>query len=278
MRVTLLLLISLLLSSWSYEVAKNHSVPDNPNVQNKTNDEAKIVKKMDLYGLDVKYLGTIKVDHAGLANCPEDKVIIMLKSEAQKLHSNLINITDEDYFSCYRGIANFYSVNNEQTNRIIGKAHRSELKYDSINKLKWDYFNISKDTMRIPYRFVSSIEVKSTGPKLFTGNYKEFKAQGVFYYDISTVSASIVNDSTLQHIQLLYDLSQIYAKKLEKYLNSIKIKMNDKSTIEEAIMKFVKDLHAEQHTYMNETDYGRNTQIQSEWSFKIKSEVTEQNK
>jgi len=270
------------LTGCSYKIVRNYPYPNKQEeVLNNYNDP-KIVKRKNLFGLNVQYLGTIKLDDKGLTiNCSEDKAIFVLKSEAHKLNSNLINITDESYpeiSTCYRCIADFYYVpNNKNTSEIIEKPNRSVIKYDSIRILNWNYFHIN-DTIKIPYTFFTNIEVMSIGASYWTGDYKGFKTQGVFYNDVSVINSNSKNDSTLQNIQLLFDLTQLYAKKLERFLNSRKFNMNNKQEVQKTLNQFINELYSEQRRFKNETNYGKNGQIQLEWRNRIKSELDQYNK
>ena len=217
---TALIFVFVLLTGCSYQIVRNYPVPYE---QQQSFNDPKIVKGKNLAGLNAKYLGSIKLDDLGFTiNCSEYNALIVLKSEAKKINSNLVNITDESYpgaSTCYRCTADFYSIsNNKLTNEIIEKPQREIIRYDTNSVLKWDYFN-TVDTLNVPYIFVSNIEVLSTGTSFLTGAYKRFRTRGVLYSDLSAINSANKNDSTLQHIQILYDLTQLHAKKLEQLVN-----------------------------------------------------------
>jgi hypothetical protein len=278
MRYTLLIILILFISSCSYRITRNYN-NSNSN-QTSSNCNPLILKKKNLYGLNAKYLGSIKLDDSGISiNCSEKKAKETLNHEACSIKSNLINITEEvypGYSSCYRCIADFYFVDfsDEITKEILEGNNRTILKYDSINKIVWSDFKLSlSDTSSVPYYFVSNIELESGGATFWTGAYKDFKAQGVFYGDVSKVKLSFVSDENLNHIEGLYYLTQIHAKRLEQFLNSDNPKTANRGRVQNLLDQYLNNLSNEQNRYMKETEFGQNNSAQQEWMDKINIEL-----
>jgi predicted secreted Zn-dependent protease len=84
----------------------------------------------------------------------------------------------------------------------------------------------------------------------------------------------IKNDYILAHEQGHFDIAEIHARKLHKSLKAYKFNMRtvgkDVNEIYGAVMK---EHHAYQSQYDNETDYSRNTEKQGQWRDKIDQEL-----
>ena len=277
MRNTFLIILISLLTSCSYRLTRNYQTPDSQQLA--SDCKPVLLKKKNLLGLNAKYLGSIRLDDSGFSvNCSEVTAIKKLNQEACLLKSNLINITDEAHFgasTCYRCIADFYYLEFDSiTNRILNSKERIKLQYNQAKKIKWSDFRMYlPENSSVPYDFVSTIELESGGASFWTGELKNFKAQGVFYCDASKVKRSFAVEINLNHIGGLYDLTQIYAKKLEQFLNSNGNSSNNISVIQKTVDRYAKDLSIEQNKYIVETEYGSNNIAQQSWSDKIKLEL-----
>ena len=253
----------------AHQLTRNYEVPSLVNQGNECNP--RIVKKKNLIGLGAEYLGEIKLDDSGFsASCSEEKAIEILKKEACLLNSNLINITEEIYpriSSCYRCVAEFYRVDhNNVTNKILSNTKRIKLGYNTKNKLIWeDFRNTLPDTSSVPFEFISNIEIKGGGMRFWSGGYEVFGVEGVFYCDVSGVKSSFISDKNLPHVQVLYDLSQIYALKLEQFLNSDDSHGGRVEKIINIYKKYYNELIDVQGRYIIETDYGTNESVQDTW-------------
>jgi predicted secreted Zn-dependent protease len=84
----------------------------------------------------------------------------------------------------------------------------------------------------------------------------------------------IKNDYILAHEQGHFDIAEIHARKLHKGLKAYKFNVrtvgNDVNEIYGAVMK---EHHAYQSQYDNETDYSRNAEKQAQWREKIDREL-----
>lgn len=289
MKNILFILIIIILTGCSHKITTNYRLPDTS--QLKGNCTPLIVKKKNLYGLQAKYLGSINLDepftYINRSVCSEAAAIEKLKSDACSLNSNLINITSEinpgeivppyPRSPCYRCIASYYSIDfNEITNSILEKSDRKIIKYDDINKLTWNDFALKfADSSLVPYEFISDIEVLAGNMSIWTGAFKEFKAQGVFYSDISKVKASFAIEKNLIQINVLYSLAEIYAKRLEQFLNSKKPKIANRKKIQYILENYLTNLRIEQKKFIAETDYGKNLIAQQEWVDRINQELNQ---
>ena len=84
----------------------------------------------------------------------------------------------------------------------------------------------------------------------------------------------IKNDYILAHEQGHFDIAEIHARKLHKQLKAYKFNIrtvgSDVNQIYAAVMK---EHHALQSQYDNETDYSRNTEKQALWREKIEHDL-----
>jgi hypothetical protein len=268
MKLILILFTNLIifLTGCSYKVTRYYNVPENKT--NKLDCECKIVLKKDMYGINCKYKGRIKLDDSGVSiNCTQKEAFEILKNEACILDANLINIVDfiePGESSCYRCIADFYSIQyNELSNNILEKNNRDTLKYLTRSKLKWEDLKIiiPEDSL-IPYKIYKNFEMYSD-MDAWVGTYKNFRVKGVLYLDVSGVKRSFINDSNLNHIQLIFDLTQIYSRKLEQY--------GKRQKIQEIVNEFLNKLEQEAEKYSQETEYGKNIEEQNRWIKKVET-------
>ena len=289
MRKLILYLSITLLISCSHKVTTNYQAPAYPMAASTCNP--KIVKKKNLYGLNANYLGSIKLDepitYMNRKVCSEAAAIEKLKSQACGLNANLINIISEikpgetippyHRSACYRCIANFYSIEwNEVNNTILTQANRKTTKYDDKKGITWNDVEIElPDSCSFPYEFISNIEIVSGKMSVWTGAYKEFKAQGVFYCDVSKVKKSFKTIQNEKQLELLFDLTQIYANRAEVDLNSRKPKIANKEKIQTIIDGYLTELETEKAKFNFETAYGNNKLALQNWESRIKSELSQ---
>jgi len=277
MKSTLLsILIFIFLTSCSYKITRTYQVPESYSV---SDCDPNIFVKLDLSGVNKKYLGTIKLDDSGFtSNCSKSRAFSFLKDEACKIGANVVIINEEALpnlgSSCYRCIADLYQIEmDDHIRQIMEYKFRVFIKYNDQQNLEWsDFKNILPATSIIPYVFNGNIELRSGGASFWDGALKDFEAQGKLYTDISSVKLSFKNDSNLKHLQGLFDINQIYSKKLENYLNNGIERTHIKGKIQIILDKFVQDMFEEQRKYMEETNYGQNDKEQTKWFEIIRKE------
>lgn len=265
-------------SSCSYRVTRTYTKP--PAVENAADCQTMIVKQKDLFGVDVDFMGSIRLDDAGFTtNCSEDKAYALLSQEACGLGANLVNITSEappnlGGSTCYRCVADFYNLDiNEENLKIIEEPKRDLILYDPDNPLKLEDFTTElPESESKPYVFVSNIRLWSERISVWTGAYKEFSTEAAFYRDVSGIKASCANQEYLHHLRLLFDISFLYAKKLENYLNSGEAKTSNLMKVQRIVDDFVNQMETEQMDCQIETNLGRDKDAQARWDKKIAEE------
>ena len=140
------------------------------------------------------------------------------------------------------------------------------------NILKWNDFQSPKNGS---YNTISA--ASSTGIAVI-GKYNDLKLKyscRVYAYFIKKKSwVNLATSYLLQHEQLHFDLTELYARKLRKEYS----KMNQEDFIKNAAQKYneiSKKLYDYQDLYDLETNHSKNTLKQKEWEIKIKKELLE---
>ncbi|MFZ5940368.1 MAG: hypothetical protein ACOYXB_07320 [Bacteroidota bacterium] len=270
--------VPLLLSSCAYTVTRSYHV--RPEKQVSYDYKPRVVKNKNLSGLNATYLGTIKLDDSGFTiNCSEFSAIEKLTGEAYLLGANLINITQEAKpgfnSNCYRCIADFYSIPMDNTVRLIlDRPDREIIRYSERDAITWfDIEDTLSETSPLPFVLDWDIVLTSGGADAWTGNYRDFTAEAVFYRDLARVKPSYMTAAGLDHINGLYLLTQIYAGRLANQLNSSAQKGKRDLKVKEILNSYYSRLKSEQELYMLETQYGKNREAQVSWNRKIWDEI-----
>jgi len=248
-----------------------------------------IFRGKNLFGLDVKYAGNLNIGDQSFSfvikKYSDSVATAVLKSQACAVNANLVNITFEikpgefkppyPQTTYYRCMADFYSIEMNELNLQILKAEKRKiLRYEDRNSLSWKDFDIElPESFSVPYEFVSTIELYTGKMSIWTGAYKEFKAQGIFYSDISKIKKSLSSEQTEKQLELLFSLTHLYAKRLETDLNSRKPKLANAEKIQKIIDGYISELETEKAKFNIETDYGNNKIELRKWETKIKSEL-----
>jgi hypothetical protein len=136
-------------------------------------------------------------------------------------------------------------------------------------KLKWSDFQGVSDredpveTLTEAFTYVNiSIHSKSVGGKM------SFEVKCLFIKDMSFVSGKDRSQELLQHEQIHFDLSEVYARKLRQYLSQL-----DSSSYKSRrsmIQEILKEREYDQELYDQETSHGLNREKQLEWEKSIR--------
>lgn len=267
-------LISLLIQNGcTYTITRSYDLPTNKTVD--PDLKPMIVFKKNLYGLNCIYKGSLKLEYGGApGDIPKEKAFDELRNEARCLDANLINITNYvkmvESDVCYSCIADIYSVQYDAFSAIVlTSEHRDTLKYNTRSKLEWKDFKvfITEESI-VPYRITENI-IMNFDENLW-GTYKEFSSQAVLFLDASGVKKSFINDSNLLHIQMIFDLAQIYSKRLDGYVNNEMKKTSDPRKVRLVHDEYFERLIQEIRKYSIETEYGKNFEMQNRWAETIR--------
>ena len=286
MRKPLLLVSVALLTACSHKISTNFQSAAPAPADTTCNPE--IRKKSDLFGLDAQYLGSITLDEPVVYMrrkvCSEEAAMDILKTNACNLNANLINITLEikpgedappyPRSACYRCIANYYYVEiNETSKPILKEDARKTISWEDKTKITWDNFMIElPETSEIPYEFSSRIYL-SWRMSPWTGAFKDYKAQGTFYCDISKAKRSFRTAENEKQIELLFSLTHLYAKRLEQDLNSWKPIIGNRKKLFRIINWYHMDLENAKTRFYEEAEYGENEAALKKWEDEINTEL-----
>ncbi|HOI86644.1 MAG TPA: hypothetical protein PLV51_02165 [Lentimicrobium sp.] len=286
MRKLLLLVSVALLTACSHKISTNFQSAAPAPADTTCNPE--IRKKSDLFGLNTQYLGSITLDEPVVYMrrkvCSEEAAMEILKTNACNLNANLINITLEikpgedappyPRSACYRCIANYYYVEiNETSKPILKEDARKTIGWEDKTKITWDNFLIElPETSEIPYEFSSRIYI-SWRISPWTGAFKDYKAQGTFYCDVSKAKKSFRTAENEKQIELLFSLTHLYAKRLEQDLNSRKPKISNKRKLYGIINMYDMDMKNAVTRFYVETEYGENKAALQKWEDEINTEL-----
>lgn len=247
----------------------------------KTSFQPNMVFDKNLIGLNCKRLGTIKLEYSGVpGKLTKEQIFDDLRHEAYCIDANLINIVQqvkmpnsEILFGC---VADLYLIHEDiYSKKVLSSKLRDTLIYETNSKLKWTDFKIlMPEESNIPYQITTDIRM-TADVNAWLGTYKQFSTMTVLFLDASGVKKSFMTESNLRHIQLIYDLSQIYSKRFEKYMNQTKKGAINQEKIQGEISEFSKKLKAEVSQYSKETEYGKNVENQRLWSEKIEKYKSE---
>ncbi len=285
-QMTFIVVIILMLSA-SHTIAINYRVHTYARPDSSCNPL--IFREKNLYGLNAKYCGDLIIGDQSFSfiipRYSDSVATAVLKFQACAVKANMVNITFEikpdevkppyPQVRYYRCMADFYSIEMNDINlRILRAEKRKIIRYEEQNSLSVNDFDIElPESASVPYEFVSTIELYTGKMSIWTGAYKSFKAQGVFYSDISKVKKSFSSEQAEKQLGLLFALTHLYAKRLEADLNSRRPKLANDKKIQKIIDRYVADLDAEKAKFNFETGFGSNINEVEKWETKIKTEL-----
>lgn len=97
----------------------------------------------------------------------------------------------------------------------------------------------------------------------------EFNVSTFFYPNSSWYRPHLCNDLILGHEQLHFDITEIYARKMRKELDSTSFSKNIKEEVRAIYKRINKELNDFQNLYDASTNYSRNEEQQIIWNKKI---------
>ena len=159
------------------------------------------------------------------------------------------------------------------------RGQESIIKWSKEYKIQWKDFhgNLQQNT---PIAAVSFVGI---GQETITQSYDKnlLEVYAAFDANKSLVWMEKTNDSILIHEQNHFNLAEIYARKMRKYLNE-NAKNYDRTLVYIEVTKLL-DLYSDslsesQRDYDRETEYSRRWDKQKEWILTIRNELKELDK
>ena len=97
----------------------------------------------------------------------------------------------------------------------------------------------------------------------------DFEVSAFFYPRESWYKPEVCDDNILQHEQLHFDISELYARKMRFRLERTAFSENVKQEIRDIYREILKELEDFQDQYDWETNFSRNSEAQQEWNARI---------
>jgi len=149
--------------------------------------------------------------------------------------------------------------------------------YFEKNTVTWDDIkevDVTNDTIREEAFIFSTFELELVKVNPWTGKSK-FRGYAIYIPSKSWVKQDCKNDRNLLYSQTIFDLNQLYAKKIEYKFN----KKYDPffgsldEQITKAMAEYGKEYTKDEIKFNKETDYGKDIEKIKEWNTKIKTET-----
>lgn len=140
-------------------------------------------------------------------------------------------------------------------------------------KLTWDDFEGSPN-YKHNYKDISAITV--SGIVDYRGCEDDkiiYMIKSYFEKKDSWVKLAGRNAHTLQHEQMHFDITELYARKLRKALSEKAFSCGQESEFESFVNNFLQGWQKMQEQYDIETGYSNNHEAQHNWSLRIKDQL-----
>ena len=140
--------------------------------------------------------------------------------------------------------------------------------------LQWNHFKGKPDAADKVHGAVTyaGIEVQVEKVQFPAGNI-QFKAMAVFDQGRSWVQVGHTDSLLLAHEQLHFDITEVYARKLTKKLNSLQLRKKDKALIKKWQQRYWQAQKAAQQLYDDESVHGLHFERQQAWRALIDAEL-----
>jgi hypothetical protein len=278
MKMYLLLFILLIVSGCSYKISRYDYIRE-PIKSNEC--EVIVCDTAVILGIENENIGQVELEPGGFNPFTKDSAIQVLKREACSVLANFVNIVGENISKQtrdkYHCIADLYKLDLDYIkSHRINVNNRDTLVYDLQRKLNWNDFRgrpQNTDTSDKKSFLFTTIMIEMTKVNVWLG-YATYKCKGVFFRDVSWILSQYKNDSFLKYQQTLYDISELFALKLQKELNESKINLSRDKKITDIFNSYRDHMYSYQQEYIRETNQGEDLLAQENWNAKVNEELT----
>lgn len=273
-RILVIIISSIFLNSCSPKItstiiSKQDPISDNAYIL--------VLNKDDDFENDGIKIGTIKSTDKGFStHCSFDEIIEQYKKICRENGANIIKINEHKVpdlkSSCDRIEATLYKVPNY-------KIHENTIEWSKERKLTWLDFKRKPSSDITPFGAETNciLALKSNTVSLISK--PKIKVTNSFYcYESWVKTKNLKNNVLLEHEQMHFDLSEIYARKLRKIISESKF--NTFNLVKETNRLFYEyfDLNKErQILYDKETKHGTDSLEQNKWKKMIETELQQLN-
>lgn len=172
--------------------------------------------------------------------------------------------------------SSFYQIPHLPNQKATSKPKPDSSIIWQANILTWKDFQMTppKDTQTIKAITNSGISVSMSSSGLKNDTMR-FVVNTIFGKNLSW---SVTSDSlVLLHEQKHFDITEIFARKLRKYLHEVVVTQKSIPTISNEIRKIINEQQSYQKRYDSETNHSINIEAQITWNLKVDMELTNLN-
>lgn len=138
-------------------------------------------------------------------------------------------------------------------------------------KLTWDDFKAQPDfSIKNASALSSSGIVHSKGCK---NGIIIYEVLSYFEKNESWVKEEARTDYHLEHEQIHFDITELYARKLRKALSKEKFKCGQEVEFEAFVSQFITNWHQAQHNYDATSQHSIDKEVQAEWTKQVEIEL-----
>lgn len=148
------------------------------------------------------------------------------------------------------------------------------LSWDKGTPLNWHHFKGTPDAEDKVHAAVTFAGIDLKAERVNLLGEITFSARAVFDQQQSWSYPERQTPEILQHEQLHFDIAEVYARKLERKLNSLNIRQGQKAAAKELLQRYTRAQLACQARYDAETVHGLNRQQQQAWHELIRRELS----
>ena len=140
--------------------------------------------------------------------------------------------------------------------------------------LKWENFKGQMDHSDVVHGAVTfaGIDLKVAKIHPWSGEIT-FEASGIFDMDLSWVKPGTMDAQLLAHEQLHFDIAEVFARKLQAKLNSLRLTHKDSKKIKSLQQTYTHKQLELQKKYDEETLHGLRTEKQKAWRHAIDQQL-----
>lgn len=143
--------------------------------------------------------------------------------------------------------------------------------WDASRKLTWEDFKGSVPAGSVPAATTASgISYQYSANLIHHEVQLDFEVSAFFYPNESWYKPTICDTHILQHEQLHFDISELFARRMRMKLRNTSFTENVKAEIRKIYQETLKELEALQDEYDWETNFSRNPEAQERWNARIK--------
>lgn len=157
------------------------------------------------------------------------------------------------------------------SNLDYGQEIVESISWEASRKLNWNDFKGS-----VPPAAVAAATTASGISYNYSANLMhhevqlDFEVTAFFYPKESWYKPDICDAAILQHEQLHFDISELFARKMRMKLRNTSFTENVKSEIRKIYRETIKEMEKLQDMYDWETNFSRNDEAQERWNARIK--------